>query len=76
MEKFPLQIMLKNILVSNMVTSNMTLYEDPELLAAKENLANVLKYAMIVVSSAPIMCIYPFVQKYFEQGVMIGSLKG
>ena len=35
-----------------------------------------IKYAVIVVSSAPIMCMYPFVQKYFNQGVMLGSLKG
>jgi len=38
--------------------------------------ADLMKYSLIVVSSAPILCAYPFVQKYFEKGVMIGSVKG
>lgn len=41
-----------------------------------QQLADLIKYAVIVVSSAPIMCMYPLVQKYFNQGVMLGSLKG
>lgn len=73
-EKMPLQIILKQILVANTMTSDMML--DPELAEAKAELADVLKYALIVVSTAPIMVIYPFMQKYFVQGVMIGSLKG
>ena len=44
--------------------------------AEAKALADLIKYAVIVVSSAPIMCMYPFVQKYFNQGVMLGSLKG
>jgi len=44
-------------------------------LEAKQ-LADLIKYAVIVLSSAPIMCLYPFVQKYFNQGVMIGAVKG
>ena len=35
-----------------------------------------IRYAVIVISTLPIMCLYPFLQKYFVQGVMIGSLKG
>lgn len=73
--KMPLQIVLKQILVSNVVTSNM-LIEDPELYEAKMELASVLKFALIVVSTGPILIIYPFLQKYFVQGIMIGSLKG
>jgi ABC-type glycerol-3-phosphate transport system permease component len=38
--------------------------------------AAVLKYALIVVATVPILCVYPFIQKYFVKGVMIGSLKG
>ena len=38
--------------------------------------ADLIKYALIVVSTVPILCVYPFVQKYFEKGVMIGSVKG
>lgn len=45
-------------------------------MAIKQGMASLLKYALIVVSSAPILCLYPFVRRYFIQGVMIGSLKG
>ena len=38
--------------------------------------ANLVRYAMIIVSTVPIMCVYPFIQKDFDQGVMIGSSKG
>ena len=44
--------------------------------AALQEAANLMKYSLIVVSAAPILCAYPFVQKYFEKGVMIGSVKG
>ncbi len=74
-EKNPLTIILKQILISNVVTSDM-LMEDPELYEAKMALSNVLKFSLIVISTAPIMAVYPFMQKYFVQGVMIGSLKG
>ena len=73
-EKQPLQIILREILLANQFDPSM--FTDPELQAAKAYLADVLKYALIVVSTVPILCVYPFVQKYFIQGVMIGSLKG
>lgn len=73
-EKYPLSLFLREILVSNQMTEAMDM--DPELLERKQGLADVLKYSLIVVSSVPIMCVYPFVQKYFVKGVMIGSLKG
>ncbi|NLD83724.1 MAG: carbohydrate ABC transporter permease, partial [Clostridiales bacterium] len=38
--------------------------------------ANLIRYSMIIVSTVPIMCVYPFIQKHFDQGVMIGSIKG
>ena len=46
------------------------------MLAQIQNLQEVLKYSIIVISTAPLMFFYPFVQKYFVKGVMIGSLKG
>lgn len=49
---------------------------DAESLAEYQRFLEVIKYAVIVVSTAPIMCVYPFLQKYFVKGVMIGSLKG
>ena len=69
----PLQIILRSILISNQNMASMTTGS-----AAQEaqELAELIKYAVIVVSSAPIMCMYPFVQKYFNQGVMIGAMKG
>lgn len=69
----PLQIILRNILISNQKISAMS--TGAAAVEAKQ-MADLIKYAVIVVSSAPIMCLYPFVQKYFNQGVMLGSLKG
>ncbi len=72
--KFPLQIVLRQILLANSIASNMI--EDPEVAAAKQGMAELLKYSLIMVSTVPVMCLYPFVQKYFVKGVMIGSIKG
>lgn len=71
---YPLQIILREILVLGNIDANMTM--DPELQQQLANMADVLKYALIVVSTAPILCVYPFIQKYFVKGVMIGSIKG
>ena len=73
-ELFPLQIVLRDILVMNMIDASMTV--DPEELAAKEGLADLLKFSLIIVASVPVLCIYPFVQRYFVKGVMIGAIKG
>ena len=69
----PLQIILRNILISNQTISSMT---TGAAAAEAKQMADLIKYAVIVVLSAPIMCLYPFVQKHFNQGVMLGSLKG
>ena len=70
---FPLQIILRNILIINQVDSSMLSVEEME---AREGLKELLKYSLIVVASAPVLMIYPFVQKHFVRGVMIGSIKG
>lgn len=70
---FPLQLILNNILVQNQVDPSML--GDMERQAAKAGLSELLKYSLIVVASIPVLIIYPFVQKYFVKGVMIGSLK-
>ena len=49
---------------------------DMATVAAKAQLAQTLKYSVIIVSTVPVLCIYPFIQKYFVKGVMIGSVKG
>ena len=73
-ELYPLQITLRKILIMSQIANDEL--TDPELAAAMVGMADLMKYALIVVASVPIMCIYPFIQKYFVQGVMIGSLKG
>lgn len=71
---YPLQIILREILIMNQVDATMIM--DPELQEANAQVTAVLKYALIVVATLPILCVYPFIQKYFVKGVMIGSLKG
>ena len=73
-DKQPLQIILREILVAGRVESEMM--GDAESYAAYAQLADLLKFSLIMVSTVPIMCVYPFIQKYFVKGVMIGSLKG
>lgn len=70
---YPLQLILRNILIVNSTSASMGTGEAAQI--ALRN-ANLMKYAVIIISSAPIMCVYPFVQKYFNQGVMVGSVKG
>lgn len=74
-EKMPLQIVLRNLLLLNSAgTSN--LLTDPEALAAAQRRAEQMKYCVIVLSAAPMLMLYPFLQRYFVKGVMIGSVKG
>ena len=73
-ELYPLQVFLREILIlSQFVPTDIM---DPETATAMQGLADLLKYSLIVISTAPILCIYPFFQKYFVKGVMIGSIKG
>ena len=71
---FPLQIILRNVLILNTVDPSMMANVDQ--VQAQQGLKDLLKYSLIVVASAPVLIIYPFVQKHFVKGVMIGSLKG
>ena len=72
-ELYPLQIFLRQILIQNNMDTDLM---DEDMLAQIQNLQEVLKYSIIVISTAPLMFSYPFVQKYFVKGVMIGSVKG
>ena len=69
---YPLQLVLKEILLASENTTG----GSGETILEQYRLANQLKYVSVIVSSLPVLCLYPFVQKYFNQGVMIGSLKG
>ena len=68
----PLQLILRGILIEN-DTSNM---QDGNVGQDTESIAESIKYAVIVVATLPILAIYPFLQKYFIKGIMIGAVKG
>ncbi|MDL2205593.1 carbohydrate ABC transporter permease [Eubacteriales bacterium OttesenSCG-928-N13] len=71
----PLQLVLRNILIKSQATSNMMTGMDANY-AEKQKVTEMIKFASIVVASVPMLIIYPFVQKYFSKGVMIGAVKG
>lgn len=71
---YPLQLVLRNILVQNTSTAGATMNTDTFL--AQQRLAELIKYGVIIIGSLPPILAYPFVQKYFEKGVMVGSVKG
>ncbi|MCI8924146.1 MAG: carbohydrate ABC transporter permease [Lachnospiraceae bacterium] len=74
--KYPLQIVLRNILIQNTVDlTNMTSVDVNSMLQ-NQYLSELLKYSLIIVSSLPLLIVYPFIQKYFIKGVMVGSVKG
>jgi ABC-type glycerol-3-phosphate transport system permease component len=74
--KYPLQLVLRNIMTSAQYQSQMVeatgQVSDAEMMAITE----ALKYATIVCASLPVLALYPFIQKHFTRGIMIGSLKG
>ena len=70
----PLQLVLRRILIQNEPMPGMI--SDQLALAELKRLSEMIKYAAIVISSLPLMIMYPFFQKYFEEGVMVGSIKG
>jgi putative aldouronate transport system permease protein len=70
----PLQIILRQILILNQMDSSMV--RDVAIFVERQSLADVLRFSLIVVASAPLLMAYPFVQKYFIRGIMIGAIKG
>ena len=72
--KQPLQLVLRSILIQNQPESGMI--SDMQSTAERAQLAELLKYATIIVSSLPLLVMYPFFQKYFDSGIMAGSVKG
>jgi putative aldouronate transport system permease protein len=71
---YPLQLILRNILIQNEASTQMI--SDLDSLAAKQRVSELIKYGVIIVASLPLLVLYPFVQKYFVKGVMIGGIKG
>ncbi len=68
---FPLQLILREIILYNTGDANSAAAS-----VDKEDISETLQYATIIVSTVPILCIYPFLQKYFAKGVMVGAIKG
>ncbi|MCT4543935.1 MAG: carbohydrate ABC transporter permease [Vallitalea sp.] len=75
-ELFPLQLVLKNILLKANAIIALMPQGSRDAIEEQQKIAQSLKYGVIIIASLPILIIYPFVQKYFVQGVMIGSVKG
>lgn len=69
----PLQLVLRSILIQNQVNPGMI--ADQLAMAELKRLSEIIKYSSIVISSLPLLVMYPFFQKYFEKGVLVGSLK-
>ena len=70
----PLQLILRNILIQNQIDTNMV--GSQAAMAEMEKVAQLIKYATIIISSLPLIIMYPFFQKYFDKGVLVGSMKG
>ena len=77
-DKYPLQLVLRNILITNQTALSQTATTAAARAALQEQqqLIDVMKYSMIIISSVPVLIMYPLVQKHFVKGVMIGSVKG
>lgn len=71
---FPLQLILQEILIANDTASTTT--QSGELAGNADLYKQLVKYCTIMVATVPVLCFYPFIMKYFEKGVMIGSIKG
>lgn len=75
-EYIPLQLVLREILISNSFDTRSAGGGITNSALEQQRLRDLVKYCVMVVSTLPVICIYPFIQKYFEKGVMIGSIKG
>ena len=73
-ELYPLQLVLREVLIINDV--NAATLDNLEALIARQGLQGLLKYSLIVVASLPVLVLYPFAQRYFVKGVMVGAIKG
>lgn len=73
--KYPLQLILRDVLIRSEMERTM-IQGDLASIAEQQKFAGAIKYGIIIVSSVPVLIMYPFVQKYFVKGVMMGSIKG
>ncbi|MFD2672568.1 carbohydrate ABC transporter permease [Marinicrinis sediminis] len=73
-DKYPLQLILRNILIESQPSGNMMANIDN--LVAQQRITELIKYGVIIVAAIPLLILYPFLQRFFVKGVMIGSVKG
>ena len=73
-KRYPLQLVLRSILIQN--TASQDMLGDLDTMGSRVMMAETIKYALIIVSTLPMMILYPFLQKFFEKGVMVGAIKG
>ncbi len=71
--KYPLQLILRDILLSFQASGSV---DDAKTLQEMQRIADLMKYSLILVASLPVMVLYPFLQRYFVKGVMVGAIKG
>jgi putative aldouronate transport system permease protein len=74
-EKYPLQLWLRMIVLQNQI-NDIAAIQGAVSDSVVSQVADTIKYTVIIVAAAPIICVYPFIQKYFVKGVMVGSVKG
>ncbi len=71
---YPLQLVLRGILIQNQASADMMV--DIDSMMAQQKAAELIKYGLVIISALPVLVIYPFMQKFFAKGVMVGSVKG
>lgn len=76
-EKYPLQLILREILILNQMNVDMMMdsSQNLETLAEQTKIADIIKYAVMIVSALPLLVVYPFLQRYFVKGVLVDSIK-
>lgn len=75
-KKYPLQLILNEILIKQQISSQMAGSTGGVAMAEQSRISELIKYSVMIVSSLPVLIIYPFLQKYFVKGVMVGAVKG
>lgn len=74
--KFPLQLIIRQIIMQNQMAAELAAMGDTSMITDQTTNSVSLKYATLFLSILPMLAVYPFIQKYFVKGVMVGSVKG
>ena len=75
-EKYPLQLVLRQIVLQNQINDLISQQSGTTIEDTTKMVSETVKYAVVMVATIPILCVYPFVQKYFVKGALVGSIKG